>query len=206
MGYLRELVLTALHTAHPDQACFRQRQSGSLLRALHFALVAETLAISSFALPWALGFCGLFPALALRLLRSPQALSLSGLLMGVLILGVVVLHMGWGGALEWAIARRGVPRAYALGQRFGFYACGWDLLSSPAGLILVSAFHGAGAARGALLAGIAVPRQALTAYLEEGRAIAAAQHRAVVRTCFAITGGAFFSGLFGVAALLWYWL
>jgi len=205
-SYLRSLTLTALETAHPDQACFRHRQAGSSLRALHFALAAETLAITSFALPWALGFCALFPKLALRLAHSPQAVAIVGLILGVLIVGVVMLHMVWGGALEWAIARQGTPAAYALGQRFGFYACGWDLLSSPAGLLLVSVYQGTSAARSALSAGIAVPRHALSAYLEEGRAIAAAQHRSVVRTCFGLTSVVFLAGLLGAPTALWFWL
>lgn len=202
-GYLRALTLTALETAHPQQTCFAQQKSGSLLRALHFALVAETLAITSFALPWALGFCALFPELALRLLHSPPALALGALILSVLILGVVILHMVWGGALEWAIAQRGTPAAYALGQRFALYACGWDVLSSPAGLLLVSAYQGTAAARGALFAGIAVPRRALSAYLDEGRSIAAEQHRAIVRICFGLTSAVFFACLLGVPLALW---
>lgn len=205
-GYLRDLTLTALQTAHPDQTCFGQRKASSLLRALHFAFAAEALAITSFALPWALGFCALFPALALRLVRSPQALALGVLILAVLIVGVVILHVVWGAALEWAIARRGTPAVYALGQRFAYYACGWDLLSSPAGVLLVSTYQDVGRARGALFAGIAVPRRALTAYLEQGRSISVERHRAIVRACFTLTSAAFFACLLGGPLVLWLWL
>ena len=206
-SYAQRLVYTALVVAHPDQSYLEFPPQASLARAFHFAVVCEALAIGSFAVPWALGFALLFPGLSIELLASYQIITIVFGVFVVLVVGVVLLHLLWGWALEWAIMRRGLMPRYAWGQRFGLYACGWDLLASPAGLALVSTMSGWGAAKRAAKHGISVPKIALYAYLSKTRHIAPALHRSILWHSFAISGPIFFGAILVVPAyLIWHWV
>ena len=192
--------MTALVTAHPDQACFKSRDRGSLLGALHFAVVAETLAILSFAVPWALGFAVFFPALSLEMMGSIDIIIVAGAILASLVAFVIALHLVWGGAMEWAIQLCGGRAAYGLGGRFCLYACGWDLLASPAGVALLWSLEGFGSVVLGLRYARAVPRLALPIYLSEGNRIPPHLHRKVIGICVALVSVFFLivvAGFFG---------
>lgn len=204
--YVRRLVLTALITAHPDQKCHEVAPQGSVLRAFYFAVICEALAICSFALPWALGFTLLFPRLVFALMSSYQVITITVGILAILVMSVVFLHLLWGWTLEWALRRQGISPRYALGQRFGLYACGWDLLASPAGMALVWGVAGWDASLLAVKHGVSAPKLALFAYLSRARHVEPTLHRAVLWRSFAITGPIFFGAILGVPAyLLWHW-
>ena len=205
-GFVHRLVFTALITAHPDQKCHEVAPQGSLFRAFHFAVICEALAICSFALPWALGFTLLFPSLVFALASSYQVITITVGILAILVMSVVFLHLLWGWTLEWAISRQGISPHYALGQRFGLYACGWDLLASPAGVALVWGIAGWDVALRAVKHGVSVPKLALFAYLSQARHIEPALHRAVLWRSFALTGPIFFGAILSVPAyVLWHW-
>ncbi len=50
-------------------------------------------------------------------------------------------------------------------MRFGLYACGWDLITLPFGLLATALISGLGAARTAAPLGLTAPLQAAEAYL-----------------------------------------
>jgi hypothetical protein len=49
--------------------------------------------------------------------------------------------------------------------RFGFYACGWDLVTLPIGLLVVAATEGFATAKRAAGLALSIPSQATRAYL-----------------------------------------
>ncbi len=202
--YLRRLILTALMTADADQACFKSKTNSSFWSGLHFAIAAETLAIVSFGIPWALGFTLLFPSLALEMVRSPEVLLMACSVFSVLVGFVVILHLVWGTALEWAIRWMGQVPNYAQGNRFGLYACGWDLLASPAGALLLLRLGGTKAVLRGLGAARRAPRLALSAYLHEGREVDPRVHRRVVFITFLLVSVFFLAVLFALFTyILW---
>ena len=82
----------------------------------------------------------------------------------VLVLAMVSLHALHGLALDLA-ARRYGGRRTARGLRFGLYACGWDLITLPLGLLFVALSSGLAAARRAAPLGLTAPAHASQAYL-----------------------------------------
>lgn len=141
---------------------------GGLLPPLAFGLLAETLA--------ALGLCATFgalgllavPALGRELLGN---VALQGLLLRFVAWGVpclaiamVLLHAGHGVALD-AAARREGSRQSGRGLRFGFYACGWDLVTLPLGLLVLTLTDGPVTALRHSARGLTAPNSAAVAYL-----------------------------------------
>jgi hypothetical protein len=205
-SYAQRLITTALATAHPEQACFKAQHRGSLWDALHFACVAETLAITSFAIPWAIGFGILFPSLSLQMMKSGEVRLMGAYILLTLIASVVLLHIVWGAALEWAIGLNGATPNYAQGQRLGLYACGWDLLASPAGVVFLWIMGDLNSALRGVKEGAKVPKKALLSYLSDGRHLDRSVHGPVLRICFAVTSVFFVSVAISVPIyLLWPW-
>jgi hypothetical protein len=77
---------------------------------------------------------------------------------------MVVLHATHGVLVDRA-ARAAGSRKRGRGLRFGLYACGWDLVTLPLGLLLVLATEGVGATKRAAGLALSVPVQATRAYL-----------------------------------------
>ncbi len=174
-GGEKRLLRTAELASHDAETTFGTLTQGSLTRALSFAFWAELWAVGSFCVVWALGFYALFPFLARQMLHSWVALAIGHLIFVALVLGVVSIHALWGAALEWGIGRAGSPKKIHLGLRFGLYACGWDLLTSPASILLYG-----GRPRAilrAVRAGARAPRPAMNAYLRTCRGLDEAQAR-----------------------------
>jgi hypothetical protein len=132
--------------------------------------MAEICAVGSYCLIWALGMFLAFPRLSAHMLQTRSVLFFSGSILMALIAFVVFVHALSGLVLEWAISRTGEKPDYRLGLRFGLYACGWDLLTSPAGFVLMLG-DGFKPALRAVAQGARVPRRAVRFYLEERRGL-----------------------------------
>ena len=149
-------------------AFFAALPPGGVAAPLLFAVLAETLA--------ALGLCATFaalaalivPALASALLQDAAlgGLLLRGVAWGVpgLSLAMVLLHVAHGAALD-AAARREGSRQSGRGLRFGLYACGWDLVTLPLGLLLLTLTDGPVTALRHSARGLTAPNSAALAYL-----------------------------------------
>ena len=149
-------------------AFFSALPPGGVVAPLAFAVLSETLA--------ALGLCATFgglgllivPTLGGELLRNPplQGYLVHGLAWGVpgLSLAMVLLHAAHGVALD-ASARREGSRQNGRGLRFGLYACGWDLVTLPLGLLLLTLTDGPVSALRHSARGLTAPNSAALAYL-----------------------------------------
>lgn len=161
------LFRTAHASSCEPRVVFGALADGSVASALAFAFLAEALAIGSFAVTLSLAAVAVAPALSLRALTHP--IGLSYVVGGVFVTTVVMvtLHAMWGACLE---AGAGITRA-GLRQslRFGLYACGWDLLTSPVGLLEGLLRRGPRRTLRAMSNAIRAPRPALDAYQHANR-------------------------------------
>ena len=168
---LKRLFAAAEQTALEPDLVFGRLRKGGLATAFRFAFFAEMLALASFALfALALSF-SFFPVFTRALLATPRLLATGTILWlgGSFI--VVAIHVLWGLSLEWGLATTPTRSDYNRSLRFGLYSCGWDLLTSPAGVA-----HALWAAPrslhlGAVVQATRVLRRALDAYLVDCRAL-----------------------------------
>ena len=149
-------------------AFFSALPPGGVVAPLVFAVLSETLA--------ALGLCATFGALGLLLVpalgaelranTALQGLVLHGMAWGVpgLSLSMVLLHAAHGAALDVSARREG-SRQSGRGLRFGLYACGWDLVTLPLGLLLLTLTDGPVTALRHSARGLTAPHSAAMAYL-----------------------------------------
>ena len=168
VGLLRRLWQTShLATTHA-RSFFGSLPDGDLSAALAFAFVCETVAVSGLGLGASALALALLPDLP-SLMLSDHALGMTivrGVSFGALLLivAMVSVHAAHGVALDFA-ARRYGARKRGRGLRFGLYACGWDLITLPFGLIALALLEGLPAARRALPLGLTAPLQSAEAYL-----------------------------------------
>ena len=168
VGLWRRLWQTStLATVH-SRTFFAALPDGELGTALGFALVCESIAVAGLGLCAGLVALAAMPSLPALLLEDAQLrhTALRGLSTGgcVLMLAMVSLHAAHGVALDLA-ARHFGSRSSGRGLRFGLYACGWDLITLPFGLLTTALVSGLGAARRAVPLGLTAPAQASEAYL-----------------------------------------
>jgi len=168
VSFFRRLWQTAtLATVHA-RTFFGSLPDGHVSPALAFALVCEIIAVSGLGLGGALLALVFLPALPKLMLDDAtlRHLIVRGVLSGVLVLmfAMVAVHAAHGLALD-AAARRFGGRSRGRGLRFGLYACGWDLVTLPLGLLTTALVGGIAAARHAAPLGLTAPLQAAEAYL-----------------------------------------
>jgi hypothetical protein len=168
LGFWRRLWQTStLATVHA-RTFFSALPEGEAATALSFALVCETIAVSGLGFGVALLAPLFLPSLPGLLLDDPALRRTVGrgacasILM--LVLTMVGLHAIHGLALD-AAARRYGGRRPGRGLRFGLYACGWDLITLPLGLLITAFASGFAAARRAAPLGLTAPAQASEAFL-----------------------------------------
>ncbi len=163
---------TAEATTRGSEAFFGALTEGPVARALAFALACEAVAVGSTALalaPIAAFVAAFVPAglvaavapTATKQLALAAAAALAVVAFAAILIIAHVLH-GLGLALGVARSRRGAT----LGLRFGLYACGWDVFSSPAGVALALARRGAGATARLMGAAVSAPRRSTEAFLD----------------------------------------
>jgi hypothetical protein len=165
---LSRLWATAKLATLAPEAFFAALPPGGALAPLGFAVLAELLA--------ALGLCLTFGGLALMLLPAigatlMESAALRGSVTRIigwavpgLALVMVLLHLAHGVALDRAARQHG-SRQPGLGVRFGLYACGWDLVTLPLGLLLLTVTDGPFTALRHSGRGVTAPGRAALAYL-----------------------------------------
>jgi hypothetical protein len=160
---------TALASSSDPQRTFGLLREGALGPALAFALIAEVTALGSLGLLVALlGFL-IAPALVAGILGAPAVVAFcAGLVLGSSLI-MVGLHLVWGLCVELGARCAGGSARFRQGMRFGLYACGWDLLTSPAGVVQGLVSRGWQRAWGPIVAAVRVPRSALRAYTDTCR-------------------------------------
>jgi hypothetical protein len=183
LSVLSRLWATARLATLSPREMFSGLPDGGLRAPLTFGLLAEALAVAGLA-PLFFGVVFFAPDMVQVALRDPgvrgfliRAASVAGPGLALLM---VVLHVLHGLMIDRAARRLG-SRKRGRGLRFGLYACGWDLVTLPLGLVAVALSDGPGAAARALGAALTTPALATRAYLggfhalEPGRARTAAQ-------------------------------
>jgi hypothetical protein len=168
VGFFRRLWQTStLATVHA-RTFFGSLPDGDVSPALAFALVCEAIAVSGLGLGAGLLALLFLPSLPRLILEDPtlRHTVVRGVLSGVFVLmfAMVSVHAVHGIALD-AAARRLGGRSSGRGVRFGLYACGWDLVTLPFGLLTTAFIDGIGAARRAAPLGLTAPLQSAEAYL-----------------------------------------
>jgi len=168
VGFWRRLWQTSTLATLHARSFFGALPEGEVSTALSFALICETLAVSGLSLGVVLLALLFLPSLPSLLVDDAALRStvLRGAAAGVvmLVLAMVSLHAIHGVALDLA-ARRFGGRRFGRGLRFGLYACGWDLITLPLGLLITALSSGFGAARRAAPLGLTAPAQASEAFL-----------------------------------------
>lgn len=161
------------NTAHAAtqgaESFFAALPPGPLGPALRFALIAESLAVFSMAAMF-LGLAALlFPALAWAVLLDAGLRSEVGHWLAVALPGVTLwmvgVHAVHGLAIDSGARRQGAISLRRRALRFGLYACGWDLMTSPIGGIVTLFSHGVRAALALGSVAMNVPGRATTALL-----------------------------------------
>ena len=184
VGFWRRLWQTStLATVHA-RTFFGAIPDGDVSTALSFALVCETLAVAGLGVGAGMIALLALPSLPVLLLEDASLRSsvVRGVGFGsfVLMLAMVSLHAIHGAALDIA-ARRFGGRSSGRGLRFGLYACGWDLITLPFGLLATALISGLGAARTAAPLGLTAPLQAAQAYLVGHHGLSPDSARAAAR-------------------------
>jgi hypothetical protein len=114
---------------------------------------------------------------------------------------MIMLHSAHGLLVDRA-ARRAGSRKRGRGLRFGLYACGWDLVTLPLGLLVVVATEGISAARRAAGLAVSVPNQATRAYLTGVHALDPEQAQRATRRANGETALVSLGMLVGIAVLI----
>ena len=168
VGFWRRLWQTSTLATLHARSFFGALPEGEVSTALKFALICEAIAVSGLALGGLLLALVVLPSLPRLLLEDPalRRTIVRGAAAGVvmLVLAMVSLHTIHGVALD-AAARRFGGRRFGRGLRFGLYACGWDLITLPLGLLITALSGGFAAARRAAPLGLTAPAQASEAFL-----------------------------------------
>jgi hypothetical protein len=195
---------TALVSGVEPERTFGALTAGDVARPFVFALLAETLALGSLLVTAASVLWLADAELARALLYHPLGLGSSLGLLAFSVLIMLSLHLLWGISLDIG-GRLGQPDLdVRQGARFGLYACGWDLMTSPIGLfcsLLV-----AGPRRGLFIvrAAVRAPRPAQRAYLEISQGLRAPARKRALRFAMAAVGVAvLLLGAALVVALVW---
>ena len=195
----RRLWRTALTSSLEPQRFFGQLPRGNVSEALAFALCAEVFALGSLALLGAFGLWCIAPGLVHELLASSAACRTLLLTWVAFVLCMLALHALWGACLDWGAQSRSGNN----GVRFGLYACGWDLLTSPIGMLAALLTRGPRLGWAPVGAAARAPGLAQRAYLERCLGVdRAAQRRARRCAVVVLSGGMLLVVLIFVVALV----
>jgi len=194
MGFWRRLWQTStLATVHA-RTFFGAIPDGDVSTALAFALVSEAVAVAGLGVGAGAIALLCLPSLPTLLVEdaSLRVSVVRGVFFGafLLVLAMVGLHAIHGAALDIAARRLG-GRNSGRGLRFGLYACGWDLITLPFGLLVTTLVSGWGATRQALPLGLTAPRIAAEAYLIGHHGLDPAAVRVAARRAALLTVAAF---------------
>jgi hypothetical protein len=169
-GTWSRLWATANATTHGAESFFAVLPDGEIQAAMRFAVLAELLAVGSMvALLVPLAALAL-PTVALALLHD-GALGLTVLrwiAAGVpaLALWMVLAHVAHGAALDAGARRQGAQGQRRRALRYGLYACGWDLMAGPLGLLVTLGSKGFRACLALVELSVNAPSRAANALLQ----------------------------------------
>lgn len=188
-GVLARLWSTArLATLRPSEL-FAALPEGGLLAPLSFALLSELAAVVGLAVS-AIPLLGLAPDFVRIAISDPVIYALVVKVIGFgipsLAVAMVVLH-ALHGVLTDRAARRVGSRHRGRGLRFGLYACGWDLVTLPLGLLIVAVGDGFGVAGKAAVQSLAAPAVATRAYLSGVHGLSALEAKQASRSAAIMT-------------------
>jgi hypothetical protein len=183
---LRRLWLTARQSLQAGRVSCLDADNARPGAALSFALVAELLACTSIVAALLCLVTLVFPAGAAFFFSEPSVLLAAFELGAALALFMVFVHALWGLGLELTLWSKGVGFELRRGLTFALYTCGWDLITSPVGLVL-------SIAQGGLLPGLEqvreaarVPREAVARYAAVTRGAPRERVAAIVRLSFVL--------------------
>ena len=203
--WMTRLWSTARATVIRPELVFGRLSDGRIGSACAFALLAECLALGSLVMASGAVLSLAAPAFvraALSYLWADHVLLFAALLaVPSLAVLMVLLHAAWGLSLELgALIAAGRWRP-GRGLRFAFYSCGWDLLTSPAGILLGTLSGGVARAWHESLQAARVPRKAMDLYLERSRQLSEEGARRARRWVFLVMAVPMMAGVFTLAWL-----
>ncbi len=141
---------------------------GAAWAPLGFAVLSELLAALGLCVTLGALVVTLVPGLGAELAGNPDFRAALGRTLGLgvpgLVLAMVALHAGHGVALDSAARREG-SLSHGRGLRFGLYGCGWDLVTLPLGLLLLTFTDGVVSGVRHSARGLTAPNTAAMAYL-----------------------------------------
>jgi hypothetical protein len=196
---------TARASAVEPEATFGALRDGPVAIALGFALLVEAVALGSIVILVSLLAWLIAPELVRALLHHTLSSRTSSMVALAAVPGLatimVLLHAVWGMAIELGIRSSGNLWRLGRGLRFACYSCGWDLLTSPAGLALGVATGGLRRTWRESWLATRVPRRAMQAYLAESRSLDPDEQSHSRRVAVALLGVVIVSGT-GALALV----
>jgi hypothetical protein len=167
LGWVTRLWATARLATLSHRELFSSLPDGSALQPLEFGVLAELLAAVGVALVFG-GVLALIPDFAATALHDSVVRQILLHALGCGIPGLaalmIVLHVLHGVLVDRAASAAG-SRRRGRGVRFGLYACGWDLVTLPLGLMVVALTEGLGVAKRAGGLAVSIPVQATRSYL-----------------------------------------
>jgi hypothetical protein len=190
------------------QTFFAALPPGGWAAPLGFALLSELLAAVGLCVTLGAGVLALVPGLGAELPQNAELRSALGRALGLgipgLVLAMVALHAGHGIALDRAARREGSLRG-GRGLRFGLYGCGWDLVTLPPGLLLLTFTDGPVSALRHSARGLTAPGTAATAYLEHVHGLEPdSARRASQRAVRSVFAPMLAMAVAGFAVVLWW--
>ncbi len=204
LSWVTRLWATARLATLSHRELFATLPEGAVRPALGFACLAELGATLGLAV-CLVAALAVAPDFASTLLHDAylRSLLVTGLVVGIpgLATLMVVLHALHGVLVDRAAGLAG-SRKRGRGLRFGLYACGWDLVTLPLGLLVVTATEGLGAARRAAGLALSVPAQATRAYLSGVHALDPMRAQKAARRASVEMGFASLALLLAIAVLL----
>jgi hypothetical protein len=160
---------TAIVTTQGADQFFAALPRGKVAPAVRFAILAELLAIGSTVSLLAVIAAFIFPDVMVTLLVDDElrfeAIRLTIIGLPLLTAWMVVAHALHGVAVDAGASRVGGISQRRRALRFGLYACGWDLMTSPLGAVVTLFSRGMRAMLGLLGLAMRVPSRASQAML-----------------------------------------
>lgn len=197
---LRTFWQTCARTAEPPESWLESAIVGDTNRALGFAALAELAAVGSYVV---FACAGLAPLLFYFDISLEQVGGVWTVPLATLGIGafMVALHVVWAAFLELLLRWRGAERQWNPLFALACYSCGWDLMTSPAGLVVAWVVTGRREAWRLLRGATSNPTAACVYYLSQVRRVPA---QAAARLAFTAAVLAVILGITASAGILWW--
>ncbi|HTQ07706.1 MAG TPA: hypothetical protein VMI54_27805 [Polyangiaceae bacterium] len=167
LGWITRLWATARLATLSHRELFASLPEGPVRAPFEFAVLSELVAAAGVAIG-VVGALALVPEFATTAVHDPvvRQVLLRVVACGVPgLTGLMILLHTLHGVLVDRAARLAGSRKRGRGLRFGLYACGWDLVTLPIGLLVVAVTEGFTMAKRAAGLALSIPSQATRAYL-----------------------------------------